>query len=188
MKLKFAFLLIVISAIPSLAGADITVGSTKIPESVTFGDQTVDLNGAGMRKKLFIKVYVGALYTAEPSTKPDQLIASNGNKSMRMHIVHKKISAKKIRDAWTQGLRTNLTADKFATVKARLERFNSLFPDLQKGDIIEMNFQPGKGTEVVIDGSPRGSVEGDDFFSALMLVWIGDKPADPDLKQGILGR
>jgi hypothetical protein len=188
MRLMIVSMLLILGSIPTLVAGDTTVGGAKFPESVTLGDQTLLLTGVGLRKKLFIKVYAGALYAAKPSNQADELIAAGGNKSMRMYIIHKNISAKKIRDAWTEGLQNNLIAEKFTAIEARLEEFNQLFPDLHKNDVIEMNFQPGTGTEVVLNGKSRGSVEGDDFFSALLLVWIGDKPADANLKKGILGQ
>ena len=39
-----------------------------------------------------------------------------------------------------------------------------------------------------INGQPRGEpIEGAVFFSALLRVWLGDKPADASLKKAMLG-
>lgn len=188
MRLVFVSILLISTLLPGPVSADTTVGGVKIPDSVTFGGEKLDLFGAGLRKKLFIKVYAGALYVAGSIDSSEQLSNPDQSKSMRMYIIHSKIAARKARNAWTDGLRDNLSDDKFSVIKARLDRFNRLFPDLKEGDVLEMNFQPGKGTEVVLNGKSRGSIEGDDFFSSLSLVWIGDKPADKNLKKAILGR
>ena len=31
------------------------------------------------------------------------------------------------------------------------------------------------------------AIAGDDFYNALLRIWIGDKPVDADLKKGMLG-
>jgi hypothetical protein len=187
MRPLFFSILFISTLLSTPASAVTTVGGVKIPDSVELDGEILNLYGVGLRKKLFIKVYAGALYIAGSPGETSLLESTGTSKSMRMHIIHSKIAAKKVRNAWTDGLRNNLTDEKFAAIEARLEQFNNLFPNLHEGDVLEMNFQSGKGTEVVLNGESRGSVEGDDFFSSLLLVWIGDKPADKNLKLGILG-
>jgi hypothetical protein len=54
--------------------------------------------------------------------------------------------------------------------------------------VIHLDFVPGTGTRVIVNGQPRGSViPGDDFFTSVLRIWIGDKPADADLKKGLIG-
>ncbi|MBK5259345.1 MAG: chalcone isomerase family protein, partial [Thermoanaerobaculia bacterium] len=45
-----------------------TVGGVDISDKTTVGGQTLVLNGAGLRKKFFIKVYTGALYLPSKQT------------------------------------------------------------------------------------------------------------------------
>ena len=187
MKLIPFLMLLIASLLPSVSVADTTVSGHKIPESIIVGDDELLLNGAGIRHKIFIKVYIGALYLTEPAHKADGVLAMPGSKSMRMYILYKKISARKIRNAWTEGLEDNLSKDRLAKIRPRLERFNALFPDLHKGDVVSMDYQPGKGTTVVYNGEERGSVKGGDFFSDLLQVWIGKAPADAGLKRDVLG-
>ena len=47
---------------------------------------------------------------------------------------------------------------------------------------------PDAGTRVVVNGQPRGTtIAGEDFFNAILRIWIGDKPADSSLKPQLLG-
>jgi hypothetical protein len=40
-----------------------------------------------------------------------------------------------------------------------------------------------------LNGAARGKpIQGEDFYRALMRIWLGDKPVDGDLKQGMLGQ
>lgn len=39
-----------------------------------------------------------------------------------------------------------------------------------------------------VNGTPTGTIEGAEFRRALMSVWLGKKPPNKGLKEGILGR
>jgi hypothetical protein len=40
-----------------------------------------------------------------------------------------------------------------------------------------------------IDANPRGKpIAGDEFYRALMKIWLGDKPVDRSLKAAMLGQ
>jgi hypothetical protein len=40
-----------------------------------------------------------------------------------------------------------------------------------------------------VNGQPRGKLmPGDEFYRALLRIWLGEKPADGDLKKGMLGQ
>jgi len=38
-----------------------------------------------------------------------------------------------------------------------------------------------------LDRELKGTIEGDDFATALLRVWLGAKPPTEDLKEGMLG-
>ena len=65
--------------------------------------ETLVLNGAGVRKKFVVKVYVAALYLEEKSGDPEGVIGQQGRKRILLHILHKKVGAKKLRNAWREG-------------------------------------------------------------------------------------
>lgn len=144
-------------------------------------------NGAGVRSKFFIKIYVGTLCASTPSRDASALLADTGPRRMRMHILYDKIPAQKIAAGWRDGFAANLEHDRFAALEQRLEQFNRMFPDLMEGDVVDMDYIPAQGTTVFINDRPVGRIEGEDFFSALLSVWIGQHPADEGLKSGLLG-
>jgi hypothetical protein len=71
-------------------------------------------------------------------------------------------------------------------LRDRLTRFNGLFRTVRRGDVIELDFLPDGSVEVWINNELQGQVKGADFQRALLLVWLGDDPADEDLKQAML--
>jgi hypothetical protein len=97
------------------------------------------------------------------------------------------LSAEKVTSAWTEGFKANLSALEFEALGERLARFNSLFPAMKKGDVLHLDYLPGTGTEVRINGELMGTIKGGDFYRALLMVWLGDKPADKGLKKAMLG-
>ena len=43
------------------------------------------------------------------------------------------------------------------------------------------------GTKVALNGEARGMIPGVAFNNALTRIWLGDKPAEKDLKKAMLG-
>ena len=166
------------------------VSGVVLPETVTVGNGggRLLLNGAGVRKKLFVKVYVGALYLDEKARSPEEVLANKGPKRMAMHILYKEVVSGKLVRAWEEGFSANQGEAEMEALRDRLTMFNGLFPDVHSGDAIEINLLPGKGTVVSLNGAERGVVEGDDFSRAVLEVWLGESPADKGLKKALLGR
>lgn len=167
--------------------AETDIAGIRLSDSFTLGDHTLSLNGAGIRSKFVVKVYVGALYVTKTSHDAAALLASSDPASMQMHMLYKHVSAGKLVKGWTEGFKANLAEQDFNRLQASIEQFNSMFPSLKEGDVVHMNFLPGRGTEVLVNGVSKGTVAGDDFFTALLAVWIGQQPADDALKEGLLG-
>lgn len=159
-----------------------------LPQQYLLGGQTLTLNGAGIRSKFFIKIYIGALYLGRATDDARRVLDSTGPMSMQMVMLYNEVSAQKIAAAWREGFEANLSKHDLQAMSARLEQFNALFPDLHKGDRIKMDFVPGSGTTLSIDDNALGRIPGDGFFAALLRVWIGEHPADKALKKGLLGK
>ena len=161
----------------------------EIAETITSADSntTLLLNGAGLREKLYIDVYVGALYLPAKTTDARAILGGDGPGSVLMHILYKEISKQKMTDGWIDGLDANLSTDELQAIQPRLDAFNKLFTTTHKGDVLSITYTPGKGTEVHVNGEWRGAVEGNDFFRALLKIWLGPNPVDKSLKQDMLG-
>jgi hypothetical protein len=65
----------------------------------------------------------------------------------------------------------------------------SALGEAKKGSVIALDFVPGTGTRVLVDGAAKGKpIAGDEFYRGLLRIWLGDKPVDGDLKKGMLGQ
>jgi hypothetical protein len=161
----------------------------KLPDKIALPNtsKTVQLNGVGYRKKFFIKIYIGALYTEKLARSRDEVIALDGPKRVLMHFVYDEVSSEKLADAWNEGFEENLSEDAFNQLRPQIGKFNAMFPTVKEGDVIYLDYIPGSGTRVTINGENRGLVAGRDFNNALLDIWLGEEPADKSLKKAMLG-
>jgi hypothetical protein len=155
----------------------------KVPGS----DVELLLNGMGYRTKFVFKIYVAALYTETSVTTRDSVQSLKGPKRIVMHMVYDEVEREKIIDGWNDGFVENNSDEQLKSLQARIDVFNSYFSDLKKGDVLLYDFIPGTGTRVTINGEEKGVIEGADFYAALLDIWLGDEPADDDLKDAMLG-
>jgi hypothetical protein len=44
------------------------------------------------------------------------------------------------------------------------------------------------GTELALNGVPRGVIQGADFAAAIFSLWLGDQPIDERFKRSLLGK
>ena len=165
------------------------IDDVSLPDAVTLEGTSVplQLNGMGYRTKFIFNIYVGALYTESKVNSRDAVQALTGPKRIVMHMVYDEVSHKKMASAWNDGFEDNNTDEQLEKLQSRLKVFISYFPDLKEGNVILLDYIPAAGTHVTIDGEERGVIEGADFYTALVDVWLGEEPADEDLKDAMLG-
>jgi hypothetical protein len=165
------------------------IADVDIPDTVQLvnSDTSLVLNGAGIREKFFMDIYIGALYLPVKTPDANAILGDTGPASILMHFLYKEVSKKKITDGWNEGLAANTSTAEMKALKPDLEKFNNLFLTVRKGDVIRIDYLPGTGTEVRINGKWRGTVKGEAFFRALLKIWLGSSPVTRDLKAGMLG-
>ncbi len=161
------------------------VAGVKMDSSMSVEGKTLQLNGMGLRKKLFFKVYVAGLYLENRSKDASSAIASDQIKSMRLHML-RSLSGSELSDAISEAFWRNVKSPR-NVFEARLKKLASMFPSVVAGDIITLTYVPGKGTIVTAKGEQKGTIEGKDFADALFAVWLGDDPVQADLKKALLG-
>ena len=184
---KILMLSLLLATATAMPAAAVEVAKVQVPDTATLSDGTeLVLNGAGIRKKLFIKVYVGGLYLPAKSTDVAAILAADEPRRITLNMLY-DVSADKLNAAWVDGFNDNTTDAEMDTVRDRLEALKAMFNDTVDGDVIVFDYVPGKGTSVSQNGKLAGTVEGADFASVLLRVWLGDKPADKGLKAGMLG-
>ena len=168
----------------------VEVEGVKLESSAQVGNAALQLNGAGLRTRVFFKVYVAALYVPQKSADANNLLAQKGPRRIAITML-RNVDAESFADALNEGLRNNHSAAQLASLKAQIDALNAtlkLVGEAKKGDLINFEFVPEVGTRVMVNGQPRGAViAGEEFFTAVLRIWIGDKPVEASLKKGLLG-
>lgn len=178
-----------IAAMPVLAVSDI--GGVKFEDKVKVDTQEVMLNGAGIRTRAFFKVYSMALYLAEKASAAEGALGQQGAK--RVHIVTlRDLSAEQFADALVDGMQKNSSEAEMAKLKPRVDEFRATLLALKeapKGTTVLLDYLPQSGTRLTVNGEPKGKdISGEDFYPALLRIWLGDKPVQQDLKEALLGK
>ena len=181
--LLLASLLFAISAI----GAE--VAGVKIEDKTRLGNIELQLNGAGLRKRAFFQVYVLALYLAERKADAASVIQLGGPKRVAITML-RDVGAETFTDALAEGIRANHSETEAAALEPRVKELAAMIAaigEAKKGMAIVLDWT-GAATQLVIDGKPAGRpIPGEDFYRALLRVWLGDKPVQDDLKKALLG-
>lgn len=164
------------------------LGGINIPDSLTLdGEKTpLILNGAGYRKKLFIKVYIGALYLAQPLSQAEAILNANTPRVMRMHFL-RDLGQDQFTTAWDSAMTPNHTEVEMQALRARLAELGRLTGNLRRNDVLRIEMRSSGETEIWVNSLQRGSIRGADLQRALLTAWIGAVPADADLKRSVLG-
>jgi len=179
-----AFLLTLVPAAPVLA---LDVDGVTIPDTLTVPGEkkTLALNGAGFRKRLLVKVYVGALYTPAPITSAERVLDATSTRVMRLQFV-RAVESETLATAWKDGFAANHSAFEMQGLRTRLAQFNTYMPNVKEKDVLRIDFLPRGITRVAVNDQIRGTIEGVDFQRAVLKVWLGPKPVDGDLKKAVL--
>jgi len=165
--------------------------STRFETTAKLEGTTLTLNGAGTRYKAVFKVYDMAMYTPRKVSTAQELVALPGPKRLDFTAL-RDLNSTDIGLAFVQGMRANASREqttRHLTATSRLIEIFSSRPKLLAGHTFGMQFVPGKGTTFVIQGEPQGAPVGDaEFFSMVLNIWVGPSPAEPLLKDALLGQ
>ena len=165
------------------------VEGVKLADKVQVGGSELALNGAGVRTRVFFKVYVGALYLQKKSGTTEAVLADAGTKRVAMYML-RDVEAEQLFSALNDGLKKNHAPAELAKLEPQVKQLEAIFTAVKaakNGDVILLDYLPGAGTRVTVRGEDKGTIAGEDFNRALMRVWLGEQPADASLKKAMLG-
>ena len=177
--------------LPLAAAADVTeVGPVKYENTVTLGNAKLQLNGAGIRYKFVIKVYTAGLYLVKKVNTTEAVLNAPGPR--RLHIVMlREIDANELGKLFTRGMEKNTSREEFSKVIPGVIKMSDIFSArkrLLSGDYFSIDYVPGVGSIIVVNGKPASEpIKEPEFFNALMKIWLGRSPADDQLKDALLG-
>jgi hypothetical protein len=191
--MKRIFLLVLLAML-SLNARALEVAGVKVPEKMQSGGQSLVLNGAGSRFMAGVfHVYVIGLYLPEARHSVTEILAEEKNRNVTIWFLAPlgvKVTSEQLLDATSKLMSENMAAEELKKLDASWKQFAALFgsvKEFKNGDQLSVDYQPGKGMRVSMNGKELGSIAGADFMRAFLLVWLGDQPAQLDLKGKLLG-
>lgn len=186
--LAFVSLLAALALAPGVQAAE--VAGVKLDDSVRVANQELKLNGAGVRFKVVFKVYAAGLYLAEKKTTVADVLAAPGAKRVAL-VMMRDLTNEELGQSFMAGIKKNSTLQERTKIVTQMMQFGEMFatiPELKKGDVIGVDWIPGVGTVSTHNGrkisEPLPDVA---FYNALLKIWLGDNPADAQLKLNLLG-
>lgn len=184
------FAAVLVSAIIGLAQAA-EVAGVKFAEKIDGpGDATLVLNGAGLRRLLFLDLYAIGLYLPAHTRKAEEILLLPGPKRVVIRML-RDVSAEAFTQALIDGLRKNHSDAEMVRFGPRLAQFTGIMADVgeaKQGMAIDIDWAQGESLRLRIDGKRVGQpIVGEDFYRALLRVWLGLNPVQDDLKAALLG-
>ncbi len=173
----------------SVTGHAVELEGIRFEPATKVGKTSLHLNGAGVRSRFMIKAYAIALYLGSAANSLDSAMSAPGAK--RIEIVPLlDLSATEFNKPLVRGLKKNLPREEFEAMQPRIRMLSEqvlALGDVKKGSRLALQWIPGSGTHVVVDGKDSGhAIEGEDLFRGLLAIWIGAEPTQDDLKAQLL--
>ena len=187
MKKSIAVIFSLMIAITAHAttNAPVTVENVRFEPVYDQDGKQLPLRGAGLlRYMVFIKAYVGALYT--PTGTASTTLLEDVPKRLEVEYFH-AIKGEDFGPATLEGIGRNVDRETLERLRPQIEYHNSLYRDVEPGDRYALTYWPGEGTTLELNGIPLGTIEGADFAAALFSIWFGPNPISPQFKNALLG-
>ena len=162
------------------------VAGVRLDDKVRVSDTELSLSGAGLRKRVFFQVYAIGLYVRDRKADP---ISQPGPKRVQIHML-RDVGADQFIDALVDGIKANHSESEARALEPRVKELGATLAEIKeakKGMSIALDWT-GAATQLLLDGKAAGRpIQGEDFYRALLRIWLGDKPVQDDLKKALLG-
>lgn len=172
------------------AGAQVVIEGARYDGNIVLGGQPLVLNGVGVRKRFVFDIYVGGLYVAKRAARTEELVAQPGPKRVALRFL-RDVEGELFVNSLHVGLKANHTEAELGRWHKQVEALTATIKTIalaRRGDTVYFDYTPQDGTRVSVNGVTRGPlIPGEDFYAAVLRVWLGETPADAGLKKGMLG-
>jgi hypothetical protein len=182
-------LLLICCVLLSWNASALDMVGVKLADSVYLGSHNLVLNGAGIRTKFIYKIYVAALYLGEKTHVSEVALNQIGEKRIALHVLY-DLSDEQMLHSFNEVMIANHHPAEMHALEPQLKELTSIFhavKAVKNGDVVVLDYLPGSGTQIYVNGLLKGTIPGAQFNHALLKIWLGDKPDQPNLKQQMLG-
>ncbi|UXY14098.1 chalcone isomerase family protein [Chitiniphilus purpureus] len=167
----------------------VELAGQQVPDSVALAGQSLVLNGAGVRTRIVVDVYVAALYTSARTGDAQAVLQATLPRRMELRML-RDVAADAMHESLVEGLADNVGQAGLGQYARQLDALDKVFREVQavqKGDVIQLDFLPSQGTRITVRGKRYPVIAGDDFAAAMLSIWLGNDPVQGTLKRRLLG-
>jgi len=189
-RILFAAALACLGSARALAAAPVKIEGLSFAGSTTVAGQALELNGVGLRAVAWFKGYAAGLYLNARARTAQQVWQNDGAKRVQLQMLQ-NVDIEEFVKAFDSGVARNALPGELPAMKERMARFDAMLraiAKVKKRDIVDLDWLPGRGLLFTYNGIVRGEpIPGLDLYTALLKIFVGDKPVDAKLKIGLLG-
>ena len=186
---------LVLGCAVSGAWAEVDVSGVPLDETVTVGGVPLHLNGAGYRKRGYFKIDVTALYLQQKATTLDAVENAPGVKRVQL-VIQQDVTGSQASRYFLIDFEASATPAEFAKLITEVSQVGDIYsslPKIKKGDVVTMDWIPGKGllatlngTQLTAHGAPSPYINSELLAKVMLRMYIGGKtPAE--LHDNLLG-
>lgn len=153
------------------AQTQLEVNGVTVPRKIEFQSKSLQLNGAGGRSKMWLEVYVQALYLSQLSQDPQFIIDSDTEMAIRIEITSSMVSSNKLTKAMNTGFEKSAGSN-LEQLRPRIEQFKTYLSDaITEKDVFILFYNPLDQTINVYKNEVlKGKIQGFDFKKALFGI------------------
>lgn len=165
------------------------VGGVSVPEQLQWEGRAFTLNGAGLRTKFFVDVYVCALYLEARQAEPEAILGADAPWMLTL-VFLREVDHETILESFREAFERNSPGQSERLRPGLVRLHDEVMSDLvvRRGQRLTFAYVPGSGSTLVVPDGRSSRVAGKEFGDALLRTFIGEKPSDPRLKAALLGR
>lgn len=158
-----------------------------MPSSLKVKEHKLVLNGEGIRSKYMIDLFTGGLYLKQKSQDAARIINTNEPMSVKIVVTSNVITGKRLEKNMRSEF-DRVTKGNTEAYKTRIEELVKAFrEDVKNGDMYDLIYDPAVGLSIYKNNQLASTIRGLDFKKLVFSIWLGEDPADENLKKGMLG-
>ncbi|KFF18395.1 chalcone isomerase family protein [Flavobacterium hydatis] len=166
-----------------------TIDGVTIPRTIQFQSKALSLNGGGGKSTMWPGTYLQALYLLQLSQDSKYILDSDSPMAMRIEVTSSTVSTPKLLKAIDDNFKKTYSGN-IETLRPKIEEFKSYFMgEINKKTIFKLVYSPSDSSVWIYKNSQlKGKISGVEFKKALFGIWLSKTPADPKLKNQLLGK
>jgi len=177
------------------AWASVGVSGVTLEDTVTVGGVPLHLNGAGYRKRGYFKIDVTALYLPQKLNSLEAIENAPGPKRVQL-VIQQDITGSQAARYFLIDFEASATAAEFTKLISEISQVGDIYsslPRIRKGDVVTMDWIPGKGVIATLNGNvlsahdtPSPYINSELLARIMLRMYVSGKtPAE--LRDNLLG-